>query len=106
MRGFDGRGEQVWAGVASGAELYARLRTLPGYGDEKAKIFVAILGKRMGVLDHIAQEFEVGHPYTEAEANEVMRSFHDDHATLRCHLVENGFLERRDGRYWRSGGTA
>lgn len=46
---FDGRGEQVWAGVATGAELYARLRTLPGYGDEKAKIFVAILGKRMGV---------------------------------------------------------
>lgn len=44
-----GRGEQVWAGVADGAELYARLRTLPGYGDEKAKIFVAILGKRMGV---------------------------------------------------------
>ena len=46
---FDGHGEQVWAGVADGAELYARLRTLPGYGDEKAKIFVAILGKRMGV---------------------------------------------------------
>ncbi len=46
---FDGHGEQVWAGVADGAELYARLRTLPGYGDEKARIFVAILGKRMGV---------------------------------------------------------
>ena len=46
---FDGHGEQVWAGVADGAELYARLRTLPGYGDEKAKIFVAILGKRFGV---------------------------------------------------------
>jgi len=46
---FDGHGEQVWAGVADGAELYARLRTLPGYGEEKAKIFVAILGKRMGV---------------------------------------------------------
>ena len=35
--------------MATGAELYARLRTLPGYGDEKARIFVAILGKRMGV---------------------------------------------------------
>jgi uncharacterized HhH-GPD family protein len=46
---FDGRGEQVWAGVRSGDELYTRLRTLPGYGEEKAKIFVAILGKRMAV---------------------------------------------------------
>jgi uncharacterized HhH-GPD family protein len=46
---FGGRAEGVWEGVETGAELYARLRTLPGYGDEKAKIFVALLGKRMGV---------------------------------------------------------
>jgi uncharacterized HhH-GPD family protein len=46
---FDGRGEHVWADAADGRELYARLRTLPGYGDEKARIFIAILGKRMGV---------------------------------------------------------
>ena len=37
------------ARVGSGSDLYARLRTLPGYGEEKARIFVAILGKRMGV---------------------------------------------------------
>ena len=46
---FDGRGEQVWADVVDGAELYRRLRSLPGYGEEKAQIFIAILGKRMGV---------------------------------------------------------
>lgn len=46
---FGGRGEGVWVGVTSGEELYDRLRTLPGYGDEKAKIFVAILGKRFNV---------------------------------------------------------
>jgi uncharacterized HhH-GPD family protein len=46
---FGGRGEGVWAGVKSGDELYDRLRTLPGYGDEKAMIFVAILGKRFEV---------------------------------------------------------
>jgi len=46
---FDGRGEQVWAGVATGDELYTRLRTLPGFGDEKTKIFIALLGKRFGV---------------------------------------------------------
>lgn len=46
---FDGRGEQVWADVSDGAELYRRLRSLPGFGEEKAQIFIAILGKRMGV---------------------------------------------------------
>jgi uncharacterized HhH-GPD family protein len=45
----DGRGEPLWADVASGHELYRRLRALPGYGDEKARIFVAILGKTQGV---------------------------------------------------------
>lgn len=46
---FDGRGDAVWADVAEGAELYARLRSLPGFGDEKARIFVALLAKRFGV---------------------------------------------------------
>jgi uncharacterized HhH-GPD family protein len=53
---FDGRGEGVWAGLSSGDELYDRLRTLPGYGDEKAKIFVAILGKRFDVRPEGWQE--------------------------------------------------
>lgn len=46
---YGGDGEQVWTDVASGKTLYARLRALPGFGDEKAKIFVAVLGKRIGV---------------------------------------------------------
>ncbi len=46
---YDGRGENVWLGVKSADELYARLRALAGYGDEKSRIFIAILGKRMGV---------------------------------------------------------
>ena len=46
---YDGRAERIWADVATGSELYDRLRALPGYGEEKSQIFVAILGKRMGV---------------------------------------------------------
>ncbi len=45
---YGGRGEGVWRDVATGAELYRRLRALPGYGDEKARIFVAILAKTQG----------------------------------------------------------
>jgi len=63
------------------------------------------LSKRLVVLDHIAQEFEPGRRYTEAEVNAVMHRFHADHAALRRYLVENEFLERRDGEYWRAGGT-
>jgi uncharacterized HhH-GPD family protein len=44
-----GRAEQVWAGVASGRELLARVQALPGYGADKARIFVGVLGKRLGV---------------------------------------------------------
>ena len=46
---YEGDGARLWSGVADAVELYRRLRELPGYGDEKAKIFTAILGKRMGV---------------------------------------------------------
>jgi uncharacterized HhH-GPD family protein len=41
--------EALWRTVADGPALYARLRELPGFGDEKAKIFIAILGKRCDV---------------------------------------------------------
>ncbi|MFM8303208.1 MAG: HhH-GPD-type base excision DNA repair protein, partial [Actinomycetota bacterium] len=46
---YDGDAAAVWTGVTSGAVLLARVRDLPGFGDEKAKIFVAVLGKRFGV---------------------------------------------------------
>ncbi len=45
---YDGDAEAVWRGVRSGDELYRRLRELPGYGEEKSKIFMAILAKRLG----------------------------------------------------------
>jgi uncharacterized HhH-GPD family protein len=45
---YGGDAGRVWRGVRSGDTLYRRLRELPGYGDEKARIFVAILAKRLG----------------------------------------------------------
>jgi uncharacterized HhH-GPD family protein len=46
---FDGDARAVWADAATGAELLARLKALPGYGDQKARIFTALLGKQCGV---------------------------------------------------------
>ena len=61
--------------------------------------------KRLLVLDHIVQEFELGRTYPEAEVNEVLQRYHDDYAALRRYLVDEAFLTRDDGVYWRSGGT-
>ena len=46
---YDGDAANLWTGVDSGKELFRRLKALPGYGDEKSKILVAILGKTQGV---------------------------------------------------------
>ena len=46
---YDGNAANLWTGVDSGKELLRRLNALPGYGDEKSKIFVAILGKTQGI---------------------------------------------------------
>lgn len=61
--------------------------------------------KRLVVLDHVARAFEVGRRYPEREVDVVLKGFHDDHAALRRYLVEEGFLSREAGVYWRSGGT-
>jgi uncharacterized HhH-GPD family protein len=45
----DGDAAKVWKGVRSGDALVDRVRALPGFGDEKARIFVALLAKRFGV---------------------------------------------------------
>lgn len=39
----------VWEGAADGADLVRRLTALPGFGDQKARILTAVLGKRLGV---------------------------------------------------------
>jgi uncharacterized HhH-GPD family protein len=46
---YDGDAANIWAGAGSGDELLARLSDLPGFGTEKAKIFLALLAKRFGV---------------------------------------------------------
>jgi uncharacterized HhH-GPD family protein len=53
---YGGHAEGVWAGVTSADGLYRRLRRLPGFGDEKARIFIALLAKRMGVQPNGWQE--------------------------------------------------
>ncbi|MEU9286822.1 HhH-GPD-type base excision DNA repair protein [Streptomyces sp. NPDC048275] len=46
---YDGDAAGVWEGVGTGAELLRRLKDLPGFGAQKAQIFLALLGKQFGV---------------------------------------------------------
>jgi hypothetical protein len=61
--------------------------------------------KRRLVLDWLAQEFEPGRVYPEATVNNMLTRYHPDFAALRRYLVDEGFMERRQGFYWRAGGT-
>jgi hypothetical protein len=60
--------------------------------------------KRLVVLERLALEFEPGRRYAEPQVNEMLAHFHDDYASLRRYLVDEGLLDRDAGEYWRSGG--
>jgi len=61
-------------------------------------------GKRRVVLDWLAQRFEPGRRYSEALVNLALGQVHPDTAALRRYLVDDGFLSRDHGEYWRTGG--
>jgi uncharacterized HhH-GPD family protein len=46
---YDGRAEGLWVDAADGATLLRRIGELPGFGAQKSKIFLALLGKQYGV---------------------------------------------------------
>jgi len=46
---YDGRAENLWETADTGSELLKRLKALPGFGNDKSRIFVGLLGKRLGV---------------------------------------------------------
>jgi hypothetical protein len=61
--------------------------------------------KRIVLLDLMSQQFIPGQLYSEKRVNLTLGVFHPDWAAMRRYMVDEGFLERRDGFYWRAGGT-
>lgn len=59
---------------------------------------------RLVVLERLALEFEPGRRYPEQEVNGILSLWHPDYAVLRRALVDERFLDRAAGEYWRSGG--
>jgi uncharacterized HhH-GPD family protein len=60
---YDGDAARIWTTAGDTAELIDRLRALPGFGDQKARIFAALLGKQLGVR-HEGWREAIG-PYAE-----------------------------------------
>jgi hypothetical protein len=84
----------------------ARLSVLLNcFQDGKLVYLPEKFGKRQIVLEEVAQAFEPGTRYAEAEVNMVLRDLYPDYAALRRYLIDSAFLSREDGFYWRSGGT-
>ena len=46
---YDGQTERLWTEATDGKDLMKRVQALPGFGAQKAKIFVALLAKQLGV---------------------------------------------------------
>ncbi len=64
-----GRAEDLWEGATDANDLFKRLTALPGYGKEKAKIFMALLAKRFGIRPDGWEE--VAAPFSDAERRSI-----------------------------------
>jgi hypothetical protein len=82
--------------------------------DDRLRVFVrggridafpAKMTKRRLLLDAVAQAFEPGVRYSERRVSSFLATLHDDYAALRRYLVDEGFMSRDHGEYWRSAGT-
>jgi hypothetical protein len=119
----EGRGDEHWLlerafALAARAEAATR-PTVVEHADappDEAKVLRAFVrdgrltsipsawGKRRVVLEWLAQRFEPGRRYSEAMVNLSLGQVHPDTAALRRYLVDDGFLTRDHGEYWRTGG--
>jgi len=61
--------------------------------------------RRRALLNEVALAFEPGVRYPERAVNDFLHGIYADHATLRRYLVDEWFLDRADGSYWRTGGS-
>jgi len=59
--------------------------------------------KRLAVLRWLAEDFQPGRRYPEAEVNRIISHRHPDFATLRRYLVDEEMMQRQRSIYWRTG---
>jgi uncharacterized HhH-GPD family protein len=78
---YDGDAARVWTTATSGADLLKRVGALPGFGTQKAKIFVAMLGKQLGAQPPGWRE--VSSPFSDAGSYLSVADIVDDDSLAR-----------------------
>ena len=69
VENYDGDTAAIWTTASDAGDLFGRLRALPGFGDDKAKIFLAVLGKRLGVAPEGWEGY--AKPFSDAQPRSV-----------------------------------
>lgn len=121
VRGDDGTFHLLGEAFALAARAEAEREPRPdehrGETDDVARVLRAFVrdgrlvsiptvhSKRLVVLDWLSQRFEPGRRYSEQMVNLILGQVHADTAALRRYLVDDEFLSRADGDYWRTGGS-
>ncbi|MFD9543531.1 HhH-GPD-type base excision DNA repair protein [Streptomyces sp. NPDC060022] len=85
---YGGEASAVWEDAGTGAELLKRLNALPGFGTQKAQIFLALLGKQFDVRPTGWRE--AAGPYGEAGSHRSVADITgpDSLAEVRAHKQE------------------
>jgi hypothetical protein len=89
--------------VLAALDTDERLR--PFVRNGQIAVMPARRARRLLLLDAVAQAFEPGTRYPERQVSLFLGTLHPDYAALRRYLVDDDFLSRSGGEYWRSGGT-
>ena len=91
--------------IAGVLDALARDSRLSGFlRDGRIESMPAKRTRRLLLLGEVAQAFEPGIRYPEREVNRLLGGMFSDYAALRRYLVDDDFLARADGEYWRTGG--
>ncbi len=104
--------EQLDESIQHVARMFLSNKPLPPKSDEKARVLATFLKdgrlmsipaqykKRRYVMEELARSFEWGRLYDEKEVNAILKTFHDDVASLRREFIDQRIMMREDGRYW------
>jgi hypothetical protein len=80
-------------------ELREQLATY--FVGDRIRQIPARMQKRCLLAEWLSFRFERGQTYTEKDVNAIIAFHHTDFATLRREMIDHGFMQRRDGLYWR-----
>lgn len=94
------------------AKMLFASEPLPPKSEERARVVATFIRdgrlvtipaqykKRRYIMEEIVRAFEWGRLYDEKEVNAIMRTFHDDVASLRREMIDQRIMMRENGRYW------